>query len=156
MKTYLTIATAAVLSFAAVPNISAHCQIPCGIYTDDTVLKDLHTHQETIAKAMKEIADLSKDPGKNANQLTRWVMNKEDHASKIQQTMLDYFLAQRLKTEEMESDKEAYLDKLALCHNVIVLAMKCKQTADPENATKLHAAIDKFATAYSAAQAKKG
>ena len=148
MKTYLTIATAAVLSFTAMPNISAHCQVPCGIYTDDTVLKDLHTHQSTIEKAMTEINELSKDAGKNANQVTRWIMNKEDHATKIQTTMTEYFLAQRLKVEEMESDKEAYLKKLTLSHQIIVLAMKCKQTTDVENATKLHAAIDAFTAAY--------
>ncbi|MBK1830308.1 hypothetical protein JIN77_06205 [Verrucomicrobiaceae bacterium R5-34] len=148
MKTYLTIATAAVLSFSAVPNISAHCQVPCGIYTDDTVLKDLHTHQSTIQKAMEEINTLSKDPGKNANQLMRWIMNKEEHATKIQTTISEYFLAQRLKLDEMESDKESYLKKLTLSHQIIVLAMKCKQSTDVANATALHKAIDDFTAAY--------
>lgn len=150
MKTYLTIATAALLSFTASSNVSAHCQIPCGIYSDDTVLKDLTTHQATIAKAIAQITELSKDTGKNANQLTRWVTNKEEHAKMIQQTMLDYFLAQRLKPSEMESNKEAYLKKLTLSHEIIVLAMKCKQTTDPENAAKLKKAIENFTAAYTA------
>ena len=150
MKISFTLAIAALLSFTAASNISAHCQVPCGIYTDDTVLTDLHTHQQTIAKAITQINELSKDANANANQLTRWVVNKESHATKIQNTMLEYFLAQRLKPAEMESNKEAYLKKLTLSHNVIVLAMKCKQSASSENATKLHDAISEFEKAYNA------
>lgn len=144
------ITAASVFCFAATPQLHAHCQIPCGIYSDDTVLTDLHTHQSTIAKAMKQIAELSKEPGKNANQLTRWINNKEEHAHKIQETMNQYFLAQRLKLSEKESNKEAYLKKLTLIHEIIVLSMKCKQTADLENAEKLHKAIDSFTKAYQA------
>ena len=148
MKTYLIIATAAFLSFSASQPVSAHCQVPCGIYTDDTVLKDLQTHQQTIAKAMAQINELSKDAGKNANQISRWVSNKESHAAKIQTTMLDYFLAQRLKPAEMESSKEAYLKKLTLSHQIIVLAMKCKQTTDEATAKQLHTALNAFTAAY--------
>jgi hypothetical protein len=149
MKNYLILpAVVAVFSFSAAHQVNAHCQVPCGIYSDDTVLKDLHTHQATIQKAMEQINELSKDSGKNANQVTRWVMNKEEHATKIQDTMCQYFLAQRLKLDEMESDKDAYLKKVVLTHKIIVLAMKCKQTTDVENAKSLHAAIDAFTKAY--------
>ena len=140
--------TVAFFSLSVTPQLMAHCQVPCGIYTDDTVLKDLHTHQITIAKAMKQITELSKDAGKNANQLTRWINNKEEHATKIQNTMLHYFLAQRIKLDEADSNKEAYLKKLTLAHQIIVLAMKCKQTTELENAEKLHHAIDAFTKAY--------
>ena len=150
MRIYLTLATAALLSFQAAPTADAHCQIPCGIYSDDTVLKDLTTHQATIAKAMTQIVELSKDPSKNAQQITRWVTNKDEHAQLIQQTMLDYFLAQRLKPSEMDSNKEAYLKKLTLSHEIIVLSMKCKQTTDNENAAKLKKAIADFTAAYTA------
>jgi len=64
MKTYIIAAAATLLSFSATPQLSAHCQIPCGIYSDETVLVDLHTHQSTIAKAMAQITELSKDAGK--------------------------------------------------------------------------------------------
>jgi len=145
----LTIATSAILlSFSATNQASAHCQVPCGIYSDETVLTDLQTHQATIAKAMKQITELSKAPGKNANQLTRWINNKEKHADKIQEVMTQYFLAQRLKLAEAESNKEAYLKKLTLTHQIIVLAMKCKQTTDLANAEKLHQAIHDFTAAY--------
>ena len=151
MKKSLAITFAALsFGFAITQELEAHCQVPCGIYTDDTVLIDLHTHQRTIAKAMTEIETLRKDPSKNAHQLTRWIMNKESHAQKLQNTITDYFLAQRLKPSEMETNKESYLKKLTLCHEIIVLAMKCKQTADPANAKALHDKIHAFEKAYKA------
>jgi len=148
MKIYFAIATITLLALSTAPKLMAHCQVPCGIYSDDTVLTDLHTHQATIEKAMKQIAVLSKDAGKNANQLTRWINNKEEHAAKIQETMTQYFLAQRVKLTESDSDKKSYLKKVTLIHQIIVHAMKCKQTTDLENAAKLHRALDAFAQAY--------
>ena len=150
MKTCFTIATAAILALATAPNLLAHCQVPCGIYSDDTVLKDLHTHQATISKAMQQIAELSKKPGANANQLTRWIVNKEEHATKIQQTMTQYFLAQRVKLAEADANKESYLKKITLIHQIIVHAMKCKQSTDLGDSAKLHQAIDLFSKAYQA------
>lgn len=149
MKQSLVFTIAALFfGFVNTQESDAHCQVPCGIYTDDTVFVDLHTHQQTIAKAMTEIEALRKDPSQNAHQLTRWIMNKESHAQKLQNTITDYFLAQRLKPEEMETNKEAYLKKLTLCHEIIVLAMKCKQTADSSNAKALHDKIHAFEKAY--------
>ena len=150
MKSYLLLAIVALFSFASTSSLHAHCQVPCGIYSDDTVLIDLNTHQQTIAKAMVQINELSADAGKNANQLSRWVTNKEEHATKIQDTMTQYFLAQRVKLAQSESNKDAYLNKLSLIHQIIVHAMKCKQTTDPANAQGLLETIAAFTKAYTA------
>ncbi len=139
-----TILALCALSFLAPATISAHCQIPCGIYADNNVISKMHTDFETIEKASRKIIELSKDPSKNAHQLTRWILNKESHAQAIQETVTNYFLAQRLKPEEMESDKEAYLKKLTTCHKVIVAAMKCKQSTDAEAVKTLHDELHKF------------
>ncbi|MGC6460128.1 MAG: superoxide dismutase [Ni] [Akkermansiaceae bacterium] len=128
--------------------VSAHCQIPCGIYDDDTVLKGMHTDFETIEKASKTIIELSKDPAKNAHQLTRWIVNKESHAQAIQDKVLNYFLAQRLKLGEATNDKEAYFTKLQLCHKLIVAAMKCKQSTDAKNVETLHDLMHDFADQF--------
>lgn len=146
IKKKLLATSAALLSLAAAPLASAHCQIPCGIYADDTVFAEMHTDQQTVEKAMKEIVELSKDPAKNAQQIVRWVTNKEQHAQNIQDTVAKYFLAQRVKTDE--ADKETYLKKLELLHKITVLAMKCKQTTDLDNAQKLHDALDAFQALY--------
>lgn len=138
------ICLAAVLSFAISPSVSAHCQVPCGIYDDDNVISSMHTDWVTIEKAGKEIVKLSENPGENAHQLTRWIMNKESHAQSIQDKVLNYFLAQRLKLPENEADKELYLKKLALCHEIIVTAMKCKQSTDPANVEELHKLLHSF------------
>jgi nickel superoxide dismutase len=132
------------LSFLAPATISAHCQIPCGIYADDNVIASMHTDFETIEKASMEIIALSKKPGENAHQLTRWIVNKESHAQAIQDKVLNYFLAQRLKLDEAKTDTETYLAKLTLCHKIIVTAMKCKQSTDAKDVATLHDLMHDF------------
>ncbi|MEO1857821.1 MAG: superoxide dismutase [Ni] [Rubritalea sp.] len=146
MKTTIISSAVALLVLVSAPMLSAHCQVPCGIYADDNVFVSMHKDQETIAKAMQQITELAKEPSKNANQLTRWVNNKEKHAQSIQDTVAQYFLAQRIKITE--TDKEAYSKKLTLLHQITVYAMKCKQTTDLENANKLHRALDDFHALY--------
>lgn len=123
--------------------LSAHCQIPCGIYDDDNVLGSMRTDVATIEKACTEIDTLAKDCSANAHQLTRWIVNKESHAQDIQDKVLNYFLAQRLK-----ADAEGYVDKLKLCHEIIVTAMKCKQSTDAANVKHLHELMHQFEEAF--------
>jgi nickel superoxide dismutase len=77
------------------------------------------------------------------NQASRWVTTKEDHASHIQSVIADYFLAQRIK-----SDNPAYTNQLITAHKVIVAAMKTKQGADPATAEALEKAIHDLYRAY--------
>ena len=134
---------------AAVVAPVPHCQVPCGIYGDQLRFEQMLEDTKTIAKAITSIETISKDIGggahspKNFNQMTRWVNTKEDHAAKIQKTIADYFLAQRVK----ESNKD-YTSQLITCHKVIVAAMKCKQDAKPETAATLKEAIFNLYTAY--------
>jgi len=139
-----TLILAAAFALAVPSTVSAHCQVPCGIYDDDNVVQSMHTDWVTIEKASKMIIELSKDPAANAHQLTRWVVNKESHAQAIQDKVLNYFLAQRLNLPEGEADKELYLKKLALCHEIIVTAMKCKQSTDSVNVEKMHVLLHSF------------
>jgi len=124
--------------------LSAHCQVPCGIYDDNNVLDSMHTDYATIEKAAKQIILLSKDPSANAHQLTRWINNKESHAQAMQEKVLNYFLAQRLKLAEEKTNKESYLKKLTSCHKMIVATMKCKQSADEKAIETLHNELHTF------------
>lgn len=142
------LATLAGFTFLTAPQLSAHCQVPCGIYNDNNVIEAMHTDLITIEKAAKMINELSADPAKNAQQLTRWVMNKESHAQSLQETVLNYFLAQRLKPTTIDAEAEVYLEKLQLCHNVIVTAMKCKQGTDEADVTALKGYLEEFAKAF--------
>ncbi|MEO0413570.1 MAG: superoxide dismutase [Ni] [Verrucomicrobiota bacterium] len=147
MKLTFAILLAAVVSVFSVQQASAHCQVPCGIYDDNNVIQSMHTDAVTIEKAMKQIAELSADTAANAQQLVRWTNNTESHAQAVQEKVLNYFLAQRLKVPADDADdaaKAAYAAKLGLCHQVIVTCMKCKQTTDTANAEKLHALLKDF------------
>lgn len=110
----------------------AHCEIPCGIYGDSIRIQLLYEHIQTIEKSMKQIEELSEQEDVNYNQLVRWVMNKEEHASEIQYIVSQYFLHQRIKITD-PSDSEAYkkyINQLTLLHEMLVYAMKAKQTTD--------------------------
>lgn len=135
---------AAALAFSVPTETSAHCQIPCGIYDDDNVISSMHTDYLTIEKAMDQIKKLSQDPSKNAHQLARWITNKESHAQAIQDKMLNYFLAQRLPLPLKDEEKAAYEKKLTLCHEIIVVAMRCKQSTESVNVERLHDLLHDF------------
>jgi nickel superoxide dismutase len=77
------------------------------------------------------------------NQLVRWVMNKETHAQNIISTISDYFLTQRVK-----SDQEDYAERLIKHHAVIVAAMKAKQNADLSHVNTLKASIEALSPYY--------
>jgi nickel superoxide dismutase len=129
----------------------SHCQIPCGIYDDPARLDEIAEHITTIEKSMNEIVELSKEPTKNANQLIRWVINKEEHADEISHIVTYYFMAQRIKLPA-EGDMKAqsdYVKKLTLLHEMLVYSMKAKQTTDLANVEKLRSLLKEFREVYS-------
>lgn len=136
-KTISTLIIAISSLFLIHTSVSAHCQVPCGIYDDHAKVKEMMQDVDTIKKA---ISEMSKYAGKHdvqsANQLTRWVMNKESHAQKLISTISDYYLTQRVK-----SSQEDYVQRLKDHHAVIVLAMKAKQGSDLAIAEKLLSAV---------------
>jgi len=132
--------------------VLAHCEIPCGIYGDDGRFSAMMEDVTTIEKAMNQINELSGADTKNFNQIVRWVNNKEVHADKIRDVVSQYFLAQRIK-EPAEGDAagaKAYAAQLVKLHQIIRMAMKCKQTTDVANAQKLHDLIHEFQELYNA------
>ena len=122
-----------------------HCQIPCGIYGDDTRFSLLHEHVTTLEKSVAEINKESAAEKTNHNQLVRWVMNKEKHADEIKTIVLEYFLAQRVKPAQ-----NGYEDMLKSLHGIIVSAMKVKQTADPDVVRTLGRQVEAFQKLYKA------
>ena len=125
-------------------NLFGHCQVPCGIYGDQNRFEQMLEDQSTIEKASKQITELSgKKDAQSMNQIARWVATKESHASAVQNTIADYFMAQRIKSSDSK-----YEDKLTKAHAVIVAAMKCKQSVNAQNASALKEAILSFHKAY--------
>jgi len=139
------------------PAVFSHCEVPCGIYNDEMRFTMIEEHITTIEKAMKEIANLSGQQPTNFNQIVRWVTNKEKHAEDIQHIISQYFLTQRVKLVEKEDDKanKIRMEHLSLCQEILVYAMKTKQTTDLSNVEKLKSAVKIFKDSYFKAKAKK-
>lgn len=130
------------VSFLFIASIaSAHCEIPCGIYDDKTRITLINEHITTIEKSMHKIQELEK--GDNKNQLIRWVLNKEEHADKLQEIVTQYFMTQRIKTDTPDYNK-----KLSALHKMLVYSMKCKQTTDLANVELLKKETKNFHDLY--------
>jgi len=137
------IALSTVLILVSAQSLSAHCEIPCGIYTDDMRVKMIREDCQTILKSMKQIETLSEASSINYNQLVRWVNNKETHANKIQEVVTQYYMTQRIKPSQAN-----YSEKLEHLHAMLLSAMKCKQTTDPAHVEALEEHLDAFVALY--------
>jgi nickel superoxide dismutase len=136
---------------------NAHCEIPCGIYTDEMRIEMIKEHIQTIEKSMKQIVELSGANPVNHNQLVRWVDNKEEHASEIQHIVAQYFMTQRVKPEGSKDPgaHKTYLKKLTLLHEMLFQAMRAKQSTDLKHVEKLRELTAGFHEAYFGVAEKK-
>ena len=149
-KTFLSGVACLILFLAVGAMAQAHCEIPCGIYTDDLRVKLIAEHITTIEKSMKQVNEISAAENINHNQLVRWVDNKEKHANEIQEIVTQYFMTQRIKPAD-PADKEAqaaYVEKLTLLHKLLIQAMKAKQGTDQAVVDELRKLLDSFSEAY--------
>jgi len=133
----------ALLFFACSSAALAHCEIPCGIYGDEMRIQMMNEHLMTIRKSMKQVNALQNEDPVNSNQLVRWVMNKEDHANQLQEIVSQYWLTQRIKSGDADYDH-----KLRLLHQMLVSAMKCKQSIDQKHVDDLHRLVHEFEHLY--------
>jgi len=153
MKTKkLILAMITVLSMVALNNRKsfAHCEIPCGIYEDTLRIELIKEHITTIEKSMNMIIELSKEENPNYNQIVRWVVNKDEHAQKLQDIVSQYFMHQRIKPVSPENEEmyEKYIERLTLLHELLVYAMNAKQTTDLSYIEKLNKTINAFEKSY--------
>lgn len=138
------------LSFVCIRLSFAHCEIPCGIYDDQMRFEMIEEHIATIEKSMKMIVELSEQADKNYNQIVRWVTNKEEHANQLQEIVSQYFLTQRINIADMK-DKDAYqkyVKQVVLLHQMLVYAMKAKQSVDLSNVEQLRTLLEEFGGMY--------
>ncbi len=144
-QSILTLTLLAAFALVALPDVGhSHCQVPCGIYDDHARVHAMLEDAETVVKASKQMTELAgKTSAQDANQMVRWVMNKESHAQNVIETIAHYFLTQRVKPSQ-----EDYAERLQKHHAIIVAAMKAKQNADTESAEALVEAIKGIAAYY--------
>lgn len=151
MKVRLLVLSAVVLFAAAQYSpLRAHCQIPCGIYDDPARFTAILEHIDTIEKSMKQIDELSKAEKPNWNQLVRWVNNKEEHADRLTEVVTFYFMAQRVKPVpgDDKAARDKYIREITLLHEMVVVAMKAKQTTDLQHCTRLRELTVQFKESY--------
>jgi len=135
------------MSATLIPHIAdAHCQLPCGIYSDNVrvvmMLEDVTTLEKSVAM-LNELA--TKEDVQSKSQFARWVTNKEEHAQKIIDTISNYYLTQRVK-----SSQEDYVERLKAHHAVIVNAMKVKQNTDSKQVETLKESVQALLKYYPA------
>ena len=131
--------------------ITAHCQVPCGIYDDAVRIIQIREHVTTIEKAMNQIDQLTNDESsaQNMNQLIRWINTKEEHATFIHSIIADYFLAQRIKHKKNnEPGRQEYVDQTLLLQQIIVAAMKSKQSIDKSGPESVSILLNQFVELY--------
>ena len=151
MKIRNIIAISIIFTAFGLNNIHAHCQVPCGIYDDAVRIIQIREHVTTIEKAMKQIDQLTSDESsvQNMNQLVRWINTKEEHATFIQSIIADYFLAQRIKPKKNNEDgRQKYVDQTLLLQQIIVAAMKSKQTVDKSEPGLVSTLLNQFVELY--------
>ena len=134
--TYMTIAV--LFTIVGATSVRAHCQIPCDIYDDQMRIHMMEEHVVTISKSMKQI-----EAGSNQNQAVRWVLNKEKHADALSTIVTEYFMAQRINP-----GAEKYEENLKTLHEILVTAMKTKQSTDLAQIDKLNELIHTFDHSY--------
>jgi nickel superoxide dismutase len=151
MKKFSIVAILGVAAvFSTYKVVLSHCEVPCGIYDDKARITSLLENITTVEKAMQQIKALVGEETVNANQIVRWTVNKESHATAIQHIATQYFMTQRLKPKA-ESDAAAhkkYVTQLTLLHQMLVHAMKAKQTTDTAHTDALRSVVKEFEGVY--------
>lgn len=152
-KVSLVVLVALVVTLGTERIVRSHCEIPCGIYGDRTRIDLLYEDITTVEKSMTQIDELKRSSSANINQLVRWVGNKEEHANKIQHVVTQYFMTQRVKpTPDGDAGHKKYLTQITSLHEMLIYAMKSKQTTDVDNTKQLRRLVDQFAAAYFTAE----
>jgi len=126
-----------------VNRISAHCDIPCGIY--DPIVAQISAL--TVVRMIDLMSDLDNKAGdKNkdyVNSMSRYVTVKEEHAEKAK-AEIRVIWGDFLKAQHVEKFPNIH----ELVHQIMQLGSKARQTADREVALQLVEAINQFAEIF--------
>ena len=119
--------------------VSAHCDIPCGIYDPAGAV----LAAQTVAKMVDLIGALDGNSPADRNKFVRCVAVKEQHAElvkhEVQVIWSDYF-----KPEHLVANPDLH----AKVWNLLKLAGKNKQNVDAEAAAQLQTAVKEFADIF--------
>lgn len=122
-KLFLSLGVAAFLSCSGL--LSAHCQMPCGIYHDDMVYDQIDQYVETMYKGITILTESKFSTVKDKNEFVRWVVQKENASNEAANLLLTYFIQQKIKPGEDDTIK-----KLTSVHKLLFLLVQIKQNTD--------------------------
>jgi nickel superoxide dismutase len=143
MKSFYTL----LLSVLPSESVSAHCDVPCGIY-------DPHAAQVAAATVLKMVQiingiDQANMSIKDRNSLVRAIMTKEEHAQICKRELLvlwtDYFKPEHL--EKFPNLHETFWNAAKLCS-------KNKQDVNEELAQQLVDAVHEISHIFEESKAK--
>ena len=144
--TKFVVAAAFMLAVFSPCSSRAHCQLPCGIYSDNVRVVLMLEDVETLEKSVSMLDKLAtKKDVQSKAQFARWVTNKEEHAQKIIETISNYYLTQRVKPSQ-----DDYVERLKAHHAVIINAMKVKQNTDAKYVATLKESVTALLKYYPA------
>ena len=119
--------------------VSAHCDVPCGIYDPSTA----QVAAKTVKAMYDKFAAVTGDDDKARNSKVRMVLVKEEHAQKVNDELLilwtDYFKPTH------EDAHPGLTDKIKTACNT---ASKAKQDFDPAHADLLITQVDEIAEIF--------
>ncbi len=119
--------------------LSAHCQMPCGIYHDDMVYDLIDQYVETMYKGISVINNNKFTTPKEKNEFIRWVMEKDKASDQMAKLITEYFLQQKIKAGEDDTVK-----RLVSAHQLLFLLVAIKQNTNLELVKTFSTEWDKF------------
>lgn len=119
--------------------LSAHCQMPCGIYHDDMVYDMIDQYVETMHKAITELNTIKLDTAFDKNQYIRWIIQKDKQSDDAASLITTYFLQQKIKPGDEDTPK-----KLASAHKLLFMMVAIKQNCDVKLVHQFMEEWDKF------------
>lgn len=112
-------------AFCTLNYVEAHCQMPCGIYHDSMVYDQIDQYVETMYKGQTVINDNKFANAHDRNEFVRWILTKDKSSDDMAQLITTYFLQQKIKPGEDDTDK-----KLKAAHKLLFLIVAIKQNSD--------------------------
>lgn len=119
--------------------LSAHCQLPCGVYHDDLVFDQIDQYIETMYKGVTVLTDTKFSTVGERNETIRWVLQKDHASDEAAHTIMTYFLQQKIKPGEADTEK-----KVISAHKLLFLLVKIKQNVDRNIVLEFSEEWDKF------------
>lgn len=119
--------------------LSAHCQMPCGIYHDNMVYDQIDQFVETVYKGITVLNDSKFSTVRERNEFVRWVGEKERACTDVSHLILTFFLQQKIKPDESDTVK-----RVVSAQKLLFILVNIKQNVDLENVKEFNAEWEKF------------